>query len=502
MTNLKNKNLYYGIIASAAIIVSICICVIILAGCSYTYLCEDDFSFENGVIDSLKAHGTPLRAALISTRSYCRQMQGSYLSVFIYFLVGPYHRWGITGFHIMMVLIAASFMLALYLLVRSICSGRFRDTSVMYLFAIIACFMLDKTNDNSELFFWYTGTVNYTLFFALSFLAAGLCVSAYRSHRLKKSPAVRNTFLVISSLTAFLASLGCIEIAAFNCALLMIIILVNTPDIFKDKLYLFIPFISGLTGAVLNAICPGNFARSEDHMVEGHSTLMDAVMDTLVCYRSEMQHIFGSPLFIILIFLVFAAVIFLDIRIWDKKINGWSVIAAFAGVILSDLLILFPVMLGEHSSSFVSDRTHATFDISARLMIIFLVAFIGGYVKDLASKERTPLLITAALALCTCLTVITQSKSIIPHIKQGFAVQIAADFQDGNIQRAYKNRIKILKAIEDADPSEDVYLEVPMSEISSRSMYGMGLGEDPNWIVNVSAANLLGAKSVTVIYTE
>ncbi|MBQ8946909.1 MAG: hypothetical protein IJ058_08870 [Lachnospiraceae bacterium] len=50
-------------------------------------------------------------------------------------------------------------------------------------------------------------------------------------------------------------------------------------------------------------------------------------------------------------------------------------------------------------------------------------------------------------------------------------------------------------------PDVDVRLTIPLSKIDSNSMYGMGITDDPDWIVNISAADLFNVKSVAIEYS-
>ena len=60
-----------------------CVLVPILLACNYTYLCEDDFSFEGGAQDLVRDYGSSLVGAIKRTGEYYNTNQGTYLFTFI-----------------------------------------------------------------------------------------------------------------------------------------------------------------------------------------------------------------------------------------------------------------------------------------------------------------------------------------------------------------------------------------------------------------------------------
>lgn len=95
------------------------IVVIVLISVGYTYLCEDDFSFEYGTITQIEKYGSSLSAGIHMTWEYAKARQGTYLANFLFHFIMPYTRWGMPGFHLVMICLALLYIGSLEFLVRS-----------------------------------------------------------------------------------------------------------------------------------------------------------------------------------------------------------------------------------------------------------------------------------------------------------------------------------------------------------------------------------------------
>ena len=72
-------NKYRKIFAGIFIIGILCAVVPVIVGCGYTYLCEDDFSFEGGAADAADTYGSNVVAAAHKMVDYYNLNQGTYL---------------------------------------------------------------------------------------------------------------------------------------------------------------------------------------------------------------------------------------------------------------------------------------------------------------------------------------------------------------------------------------------------------------------------------------
>lgn len=501
------QNPYVRKLLITVFVIIICVvCGLMLLGDCYTYLCEDDFSFETGVISGFNETGSVLKGALRMTKAYCLSWQGTYLSVFLYFLIGPYHRWGIAGFHAAMLIISILFMLCLMYLVWVLSSRDLLMFTGLYAASVCAVFAMRNTGLHQETFFWYSGAINYTVTFSLTLLTAGLYIRTFRSGDRRSG----TVFLILTSVLAFLSSLGCLEVSAFNCCTLMAVLILSA-DRLKDRRIYMIPAITGLLGAVLNVLCPGNFSKSDMWTSENHSSVFDALKDSLNCYISQARLILLSPSFILILVTVLVLGLTLGFTVRQNRgLNfGWLLVI-IAGLFLVRFFTVFPVIFGYHSTDLDSARTKATYEAVARLTYIFEILAVSDFLSSvLRHRTRFVSYISVAAGIFVLVFSLVHPHlnddtefDLIADVRDGMVCRVASDYRDGSLRENYETRMEVIRALEEAGPGEDVVLYVPLSKVVTKSMYGMGISDNPDWSVNLSAATLFDVKSVTVFYTE
>ena len=504
--NSLQKSYIRKLLAVLFVVVICIVCGLILLGDCYTYLCEDDFSFETGVITGFNETGSVLKGALRMTRAYCMSWQGTYLSVFLYFLIGPYHRWGIAGFHVTMLIISILFMLCLMYIVWVISSRDLLMFSGLYAASVCAVFAMRNTGLHQETFFWYSGAINYTVTFSLTLLTIGLYIQTFRADDERK---IRR-YLIFTSIFAFLSSLGCLEVSAFNCCMLMAVLILSIERL-KESRICMIPAVSGLVGAILNVLCPGNFSKSDMWTTENHTSVFDALKDSFNCYKSEARLILLSPSFILILIIVLILGLTLGFTVRrNSELTLIWLIVIVGGLFLVRFFTVFPVIFGYHSTDLDSARTKATYEAVARLTYIFEMLTVSDFVNHVLKHRTRFVSYVSAAAGCFILvfslihpTIIDSVDfSLVSDIRDGMVYRVASDHHDGSLRRNYDTRMNVIHALEEAGPEDDVVLYVPLSDVVTKSMYGMGISDDPHWSVNLSAATLFDVKSVTVFYTE
>ena len=272
-------------------------------------------------------------------------------------------------------------------------------------------------------------------------------------------------------------------------------VVLNYKKIFDHK-PLAIPFIAALIGAITNLISPGNFARADRELIEGHITFGDAIRDAWTIVLDQTVYILKSPTFIVLLLIVFVISLICEISIFEKA-NYITMITVLIGSILIGFLTAFPVAYGQHIAGFKAMRTHATYLISARLCIIFCIIVLAQVLRS--RWGQTKAIITKVMLAVTIILAIVSSKTMLAEAKEGFSYCIVADMYRGNMQRVYNVRANILSTLEMAEEDSDqvIYIKEPLD---NRCMYSMGLQSESGDIVNVAAAHLFEVNAISVIY--
>ncbi|SFU87910.1 DUF6056 family protein [Butyrivibrio sp. INlla21] len=470
-----------------------CVIVPILIACNYTYLCEDDFSFEGGAKDLVRDYGSSLVGAAVRTREYYNTNQGTYLFTYLVSFIRAYSRWGNPGFHVFMTLNALLFMIMLYKLIKAVVSDELASYGV-FLAATTMIFAMGNTDCGKELFFWYTGGLNFTLEYWLSFATAA-CLIAYM--RMEKG-IKKNLVLALSCFTAILASGGSLNLTSFNCSVILAVLIFSFDKVKKNVLTA-LPFVFALIGAIINVVAPGNFVRSEDGLKEGHSTLADGIRDTFTCCLSEDKVLFTSKVFLIMLAFVFAVCVIRKVKV---KRNGemshvWLIVSLL-GTAVVRFFTMFPIAYGYHEGTMVNMRTTCAYEITAKLMYILFVMCLAQWVCEHFEKKAN-LVSYVALAACVLVALIGYP-SVKAELKEGLSYLAYWDIRSGDMKDAYATREYLLSSMELAPEGSDLVITVPLK--GAESMYGMGLVDDPGDFRNISAAGLFDLNSVSVVYTD
>ena len=483
---------YSKVITAVLLILALLIIVPVVVGSGYTYLCEDDFSFEGGANDMAEIWHSEFVGGFVRAYEYYMTVQGTYIFNSVIHILRAYTRWQMPGFHMYMIFINVVFAFSVYFMVRGFFKDKVAAAAIM-LVSSYAIYEAVGTINDVEIFHWYTGTLNFTLGLTFTFLALGFCLRYIR--RTDRESGTK--YLVPSMIFAFLGSGVALEVTSPNCAFLLAVIIIAFPKFANDK-KIVLPFVAAFAGALFNVLAPGNYPKTYDNMKEGHVTVWDAFRDTFTCYGTESKIILGSPVFWAVLVFAFLVCVGLKVRIIDRKMTVGLLVFTIVGSFLVQYFTMFPVCFGYHSQSLNVMRTTATYELVGRLMYIFAVLCLAQWCIDNGIKN--------ALVVATALFVLISVGCVFTgrlktDLKEGFSYKCAKDFMNGSMQEAYKTRAYVLNALDLAPEGSDVYLEVPL-RANPESSYGMGLLDNSEEFVNKSAAGLFHLNSVAVIYTD
>ncbi len=470
-------------------IVALLLPVVIASG--YTTLCEDDFSFEAGARDALEIYGSRFTALTTKMQDFYNNYQGTYFFTFMIHILMPYVRWGLPGFHFVMIMSCLLFFAALGFLVHTI--TRNKELSLIIMAAmLLMMFGIDyRSIDYKEFFLWYTGALNYTLELMISFVTVSMLIMILRETDTKK----RIVYIVISSVLAFCGSGGTLAISALQCAWMLIALGIGYKSLLKFKPSV-IPFGFALLGAVINTLGPGNFVRADREITEGHSSFANAVKDTFFQYGTELKHLVHEPLFILILVALLAAGIWLKVKIFPDGISGKWMIAMIPVVFITRFLEAFPVVFGYHTPDFINGRTEASFLLTRQLMYAFLILCLAQWINEHVKVIRNVYIGLGAVSL---LLLILSLGSLKENIRSSWDYNIARELKNGTIVRVYNAREYAISTMEQAAEDSDCIIVVE-EDITNNSMYGMGVGADSGEFVNQSAAGLFKLHSATILY--
>ncbi len=483
---------YYDLIKKWALIIMFVIGIItvvfpVIRSCGYTYLCEDDFSFEGGARDLIRDYGNIYVGAAHRMAEYYNTNQGTFLFNYIMSALIVYTRGGLPLLHVYMILIFAAFCASLFNLIRLIVRDM-RASLGIFLAVCVTLFGMAGTSAGKEIFLWYTGTLNFLVELTLSFIAASLSISYIRSGRMR--------YAYLGMIFAFFASGGALNVTASNVGWLLAILIMSFPAV-KEKKAAIMPFAGGLAGALLNAVAPGNFNRLDNEVAPLHVGLKN----TLFCCLSDEKLLLSSMVFYAALILVFFICVVMETDVIKTKAPLVMLAVVLVGTCLLRFFTMFPLAYanGVDNIGDLAMRMRSSYEVVAKLSYVLLVAVFAQWVRGLLA-EKTVLLAGAAMAL-GLLALVFMYPVVTDEIQSSLSHSIASEFKDGTIPESYQARELVIASLELAHDGSDAVVRVPECRLSA-AMYGMGLSENSEEFVNRSAAGLFRLNSVSVIYGD
>lgn len=469
-----------------AIALAVLLIPMISAG-AYTYLCEDDFSFEGAVEDLIRDYGNIYVGAVHRMIEYYNTNQGTYVFNFLMSALHMYTRGGLPGLHFFMVISLAAFFLSLILLIKQIIKD-WAGTLGITLASVLTLTEMYNTYRSIEIFFWYTGVLNFLLPFIFSLITATLSL-----HNIKTG---KTRFAVIGMITGFIASGCALNVTAANCAWLLAILVLSYPKIMKRKTIV-LPFAGAFVGAIINAAAPGNFNRLDGTPIN----IFTGLSNNFLCYISDFKLLFSSRIFWFSLILCFAITVLLKIKILPNGVSNLQLAITMAGSWLVQYFTLFPVSFANRLTdiSGMDQRTFSACEVVIKLMFIFSVLILAQWISE--RKEKTAEYASVVLVAISLFFLLITYPTTKNEFKGGISYMVIDDFRSGAMVENYNTREYVISSLENAEEGTDTIIYIAPFRIAN-SMYGMGLDTDSGWFVNRSAAGLFNLNSVTVIYTD
>ncbi len=459
-----------------------------VAGTMFTYLSEDDFSYESGGLEGAAMYQSSIVGSFHKTMNIYNSQQGCYTPMFLDHLFRPYSRFGMPGFHMAMFMYVATFLASViaisYLLIKD------KTVSLAVILAmVLSFFAMSYTRLDTDIMYWHTETLGYTLMLGFMILALFFSILSVRSNGWRTI-----FYIILSSVFAFLASGASLTLVAVNCSVMGAVLIIDYKDLAKRK-HLIIPFIASFAGALINAVAPGNFIRANDSAIPGHETLLDGVRDTFSC-------VFGSffkavdIVFVLTAIILMALCILYKVEVIKDGISGPRMLIILIGVLVIHVLEAFPAAYGGKTGTL---EGHLLIEhiIAVRFTMIYVVVCFAQWLREHFSElERKNEILKMICAVAAILIILLPvSRNIL---KDSFTARTYRDFKSGAMVRVYRVREYVLSTFQMAEDGTDCIVYVPW-DTSSETLPGMGIGSDSEWFENKSAANLFGLHTTTVL---
>lgn len=511
--NVSKKKIGVRVITALLAGVILVLAVPLLLGAAYTYPSADDFIVENG---SLYLSGIvgPVRGPLYAAWNYFMDWQGAYTTNLLLFTLIPFSRFGLKGFRVCMVLISLMFVVSLYFMANAVISYSHRaeteyDRNIrlnkkLFLYAVLlfAALGLPGTWIGKGMFYWYTAALGYLVGINCLFLAIGCLLLAHKGGKEKG-------YYICSMLLGFLASGVSPQVASFVCSwmllVLLVLILSAGPGEKRLRLWDVGPFLTSFCGALINVAAPGSMRRNLSTMGDAHYGLTDAIKDTFHVLKETFAGVWHDPFFIILAVLLLLAAVFFGVKAAaaGRPLAWYGALLVFGGVLVSNFLCIFPVILGYHGGGLSNDRVQYVADFEIRFSLLFAVLYLAQYLSQvLSEKGKRARTVKTAGVVCgflVCAGSFLFLNDWKGELLSGYSFELIRELADGTVREVFNLRRDVLAALEAAEDGTDVCLNMPpMPE--TRVTYPQGITDDAGYLVNVDVANLFHLNSVIVKY--
>lgn len=495
-----NKELCNRVINAVIVILIIAVIATPLAGTMFTFLSEDDFSYESGGVEGAVQFQSSFVGSLYKTVNIYKGQQGCYTPMFLDHLIRPYSRFGLPGLHVAMFFYVA-FCLASIAFICFLMAKNKTVSLAAFLVSVMSFFSMSVTELDKDIVLWHTETLGFTLMLGFLLFGLGFSILSFRHNGVRTA-----IDIVVASVLAFLASGASLTVTAVNCAVLLAVLILDYRELAKRK-FLVIPFLAGFAGALLNAVAPGNFIRGAETITPGHETVFDGFRDSFSCLFKAYP-LALDIVFVLAAIALFALCFIYNVEVLSGGISHIRMAIVVVGVFLLQYFETFPAAYGNH---YDEQTGHLLIEhvIVTRLTVIFVVMCLAQWIrenfirKDVVSRNyiskalsnssfwKVVCVISVLLVLC-----LPASRNIINN---SFTMRTARDFKSGAMVRVYRIREFQLATFEMAEDGSDCIIYTPW-DVSSESLPSLGITADSEWLVNRSAANLFGLHTTTVLH--
>lgn len=475
-------------ISIASVIIIAVISITLVAGAGYTVLIGDDFT--HGVRVGAFHVSLPkyFAASLMYVRDLYMDWQGTWFSMFLQAFLSPVNNFGMPQLRAVMMGNAILFLASLVSLLWTGLSffssqkGKEEEKSMIPLrLVILALTFAAVTNADvyTEIYFWFSGAVAYSMPFSIMLLALTLQLFINREGT---RPGMRKPFAVIAGILLFLSSGGSLAVAGTGCYLSLVVLAVFFLYNHRISVYNAAVFAAGLAGALINAAAPGNFSR-HDKTAGGSLHFGQALMYTARMFVEEGSRLFRETIFGIVFLLLIVAGVYLSGKclIALKEYGTATVLALAAGLVAE-----FPVALG-YGSFNIPNRCYFIIDTTLVISLLNLAILTGVCLHRLAGLPSDGRSLSIMLYICLATVIVSPLK-----LEEAPLYRVARSVHNGSYREYYGKCVALYDYLETC-PEEEVILEMPEYIEDFECFY---FDTDETGWVNVGMAQYYGKKSV------
>lgn len=481
--NMKRRRYLKGFVIGLNCLAIFFMVYVIAASAGYTVLLGDDFT--HGV--RVGVYHVSLPKYFIASLQYMREIyldwQGTYFAMFLQAFLSPINNFGLSQLKIVMIINAVFFFASLFGVLWAgfhfISKGSKMLCVRLTVFSIILFSILDA-DVFTEIFFWYSGAVAYSMPFSFMFTAIiFFLLSNYDGHTKVKN----NIFAAFAAFFLFCAVGGSLTVAGTGCYIILLLTLGFYFITRTVSIRNIVVTVIGIIGALINTMAPGNFSRHTYTSGNGAFLLLQSVKWAVKNVLSEMERLTKETMFGVM----FIAMILLGIYLSKSLqpiIKSYGVISILA--LAAGFVAAFPVALGYAGSAF-PNRCCFILDVVLVLSLLNLAVFIGCCLNILGG-------VSESRSSCAMLVIIMIASFLLSpeRVSDSSLLAVAESLHNGSYQNYYTECTEIYDYLENCE-EENVVLQMPSYIENFECFY---FDDDETAWVNVGLAEYYHKKSV------
>ena len=453
---------------------------VFITGAGYTVLLGDDFTHGVRVGAFHVSFPSYLAASFHYVKDLYLDWQGTFFAMFLQAFLSPINNFGLPQLKAVMIGNALFFFLSLLSLLwvsLSFLKGEFLPLRVF----LLMLFFVAVTNADvyTEIYFWYSGAVAYSIPFSILLTALTLFLLMNRGTMTLRK---KRVCAICAGILLFLSSGGSLAVAGCGCYVTLLL----TGVFYLRSRRISVPNIAvlsaGVAGALVNVVAPGNFARHDGTAGAGLHFVRAAVY-TVQMFLEETSRLFRETVVGLMFLGMIAVGLYLagKCEVALREYGITTVLALAAGV-----MAYYPVALG-YNSDYIPNRCYFIIDTALILSLLNLALFVGICLHkrlNLPADGRT-----VSILLYICLAALIVSPLSVAQMP---VYRVARFVHNGTYRDYYGKCVEIYDYLETC-PEEDVVLEMPDYIDDFECFY---LDSDENGWVNEGIAEYYGKKSV------
>ncbi|MBD5458794.1 MAG: hypothetical protein HDR27_09520 [Lachnospiraceae bacterium] len=471
-----------------AVIVINCLAIffmvyIIAASAGFTVLVGDDFT--HGV--RVGAFHVPFFQYFAASLQYMKEIyldwQGTYFAMFIQALLSPINNFGLPQLKVVMILNVLLFAASLFGVIWTAFDFILREKKMpqvrLTVFSILLFSILDA-EIFTEIFFWYSGAVAYSIPFSFMLLAVMFFLLQNNDSYSKGKKLV---FSICSAFFLFCASGGSLTVTGTGCYIVLLLAFGFYLTSRKISVKNIVVTAIGIVGAVINVIAPGNFSRHTQNSGGGGFMLIQSVKWAVKNVWAETERLTKETMFGVMLIAMLLMGIYLSARL-QRILKEYGIISVLA--LLAGYVTALPVAVG-YAGPLFPNRCCFILDVVLVVSFLNFAVFIGCCLEQWADLGDNR-------GACAVLYVVLFAVFLFSpeKISESSIITVAELMHNGTYRNYYEECLSVYDYLENCE-EENVVLPMPGYIENFECFY---FDEDETAWVNVGLAEYYGKESV------